>query len=317
MKRSIKMKRSVKLSMALLAGILVSSPATVVAQVEPFVYRAPLEPYRIHQLPDFMIHSRAHSDLVIQRGVFPQGVGGWHTHAGPSLAYVVQGRIMLQYFDRRRGCTETPVYGPGDVYINPPNEIHSAIVLSEEDVVEMIVRFNFPVNGPLADAADNPGCPLPAVASALEAAGSQSHHVAVTLDDFFVQQVAPFTFRGAVAPYRIQQLPDFQIQSRVWSDLVFQRLVFDPGPGGWHIHPGPSFIHVLHGEIKLQKFSEKDGCVETPVYGPGSTYFEIGNEVHRAVVVSEDPAVLLVVRFNIPIGGPITVPMDDPGCFQD
>jgi hypothetical protein len=32
------------------------------------------------------------------------------------------------------------------------------------------------------------------------------------------------------------------------------------------------------------------------------------------VVVSATPAVLLVTRFNIPAGAPITVPAADPGC---
>jgi hypothetical protein len=70
---------------------------------------------------------------------------------------------------------------------------------------------------------------------------------------------------------------------------------------------------VIQGQIKLQKFTKKDGCIETQVFGPGWAYFEIGNEVHRAVVVSEDNAVLLVVRF-LPTGEPITTPADDPGC---
>jgi quercetin dioxygenase-like cupin family protein len=126
--------------------------------------------------------------------------------------------------------------------------------------------------------------------------------------------VEPFTFRAPVDPYKIHQLPDFMIHSKARTDIVYQRSVFAPGPGMWHTHPGPSFVYVIEGEIKLDRFSPKDGCTETPVFVPGNAYFEIANEVHRAVVVSSEPAVVLVTRFNIPVGGPITVPAADPGC---
>lgn len=124
----------------------------------------------------------------------------------------------------------------------------------------------------------------------------------------------PFTFRAPMDPYRIQQLPDFTIRSKARTDIVFQRSLFAPGAGPWHTHPGPSFVYVVAGQIKLERFTKKDGCVETPVYGPGSTYFEDANEVHRAVVMSAESAVVLVTRFNIPVGAAITVPAQDPGC---
>jgi quercetin dioxygenase-like cupin family protein len=124
----------------------------------------------------------------------------------------------------------------------------------------------------------------------------------------------PFTFRASLDPYRIHQLPDFMIHSQARTDIVIQRSVFAPGPGMWHTHPGPSFVYVIEGEIKLERFNPKDGCTETPVFGPGNAYFEVPDEVHRAVVVSAQSAVVLVTRFNIPVGGLITIPADDPGC---
>jgi len=124
----------------------------------------------------------------------------------------------------------------------------------------------------------------------------------------------PFTFRAPLDPYSIHQLPNFMIHSKATTDIVIQRLVFNPGPGAWHTHPGPSFVYVIEGEIKLEHFTQKDGCMETPVRGPNEAYFEVANMVHRAVVVSAIPAVLLVTRFNIPVGGAITIPAADPGC---
>ena len=129
---------------------------------------------------------------------------------------------------------------------------------------------------------------------------------AVTLD--------PFTYRAPLDPYRLHQLPAFLMHSSSRTDVVIQRLVFAPGAGMWHTHPGPSFVYVIEGEIKLDRFTPKDGCTETPVSGPGKAYSEAANEVHRAVVVSSEPAVVLVTRFNIPVGGAITIPADDPGC---
>jgi len=123
----------------------------------------------------------------------------------------------------------------------------------------------------------------------------------------------PFTFRAPLDPYKIHQLPDFQMHSKTRTDIVIQRIVFAPGAGMWHTHPGPSFVYVIEGEIKLERSTE-DGCTETPVFRPGNAYSEVADEIHRAVVVSAEPAVVLVTRFNIPVGGAFTIPAADPGC---
>jgi hypothetical protein len=49
--------------------------------LEPFSFRAPLDPYKIHQLPDFLMHSKVRTDIVIQRSVFAPGPGMWHTQS--------------------------------------------------------------------------------------------------------------------------------------------------------------------------------------------------------------------------------------------
>jgi len=121
-----------------------------------------------------------------------------------------------------------------------------------------------------------------------------------------------------------------QAKPRMWAEVVLDVVTdeipqrarvhtnvnhWDPGAEtGRHTHPGPSYVYVIEGQIKLNQFTNQTGCVETPVSGPGQAYFEVGNQVHRAVVVSEESAVLLVVRFNIPVGGAISTPAADPGC---
>jgi quercetin dioxygenase-like cupin family protein len=129
-----------------------------------------------------------------------------------------------------------------------------------------------------------------------------------------VAPVETFTYRAPLDPYGIHQLPDFNMRSRATKDIVIQRSVFNPGPGMWHTHPGPSFIYVISGQIKLERVNKRGRCTETPVSGPGQAYFEIADQVHRAVVVSAEPAVVLVTRFNIPVGQPFTIPADDPKC---
>lgn len=136
--------------------------------------------------------------------------------------------------------------------------------------------------------------------------GAASVVAASTLD--------PFTFRAPLEPYRIHQLPDFLMHSTTSTDVVMQRLTFNPGAGMWHTHPGPSFVYVIQGEIRLDRYNRQNGCFQTPVHQPGAAYSEVADEVHRAVVVSSEPAVVLVTRFNIPIGSPITIPAADPGC---
>ena len=126
--------------------------------------------------------------------------------------------------------------------------------------------------------------------------------------------LTPFTFRASLDAYKIHQLPDFLMHSTARKDIVIQRSTFNPGAGPWHTHPGPSFIYVVEGEIKLQRVNDKQGCFDTPVYRAGEAYSEIAEEVHRAVVMSATPAVVLVTRFNIPVGAPVTIPAADPGC---
>lgn len=136
-----------------------------------------------------------------------------------------------------------------------------------------------------------------------------------TSNVFNLQQTTdPFTIRASLDPYRIHQLPDFMVHSRVQADLVIQRLVLPPGSVPWHTHPGPSFVIVEAGQITTSFYSPRTGCVESAVLGPGQAFYRAGDEIHRLTVVSAGDAVLYVARFNIPVGAAITVPANDPGC---
>ncbi|MEO8201915.1 MAG: cupin domain-containing protein [Gemmatimonadota bacterium] len=145
------------------------------------------------------------------------------------------------------------------------------------------------------------------------APAAADHMSSAITTDVSALDLTPFTFRAPLDPFRIQQ-PGFEIRSEGRKDIVIQQSLFAPGAGVWHTHPGPSFVYVLQGEIKLDRFTRKGGCTETPVYGPGNAYFEEADQVHRAVVTSVDSAVVLVTRFNIPVGAPFTIMAADPGC---
>jgi quercetin dioxygenase-like cupin family protein len=123
----------------------------------------------------------------------------------------------------------------------------------------------------------------------------------------------PFTVRAPIDPYFINQMPDFMIRSKVRTDLVIQRLVTPAGTVvNWHTHPGPSFAIVEQGQVMLTRFT-KDGCT-TAVYGPGDTFYEVADQVHMVTYLGTESAVEYKVRFNTPIGDPLSAPADDPGC---
>lgn len=173
----------------------------------------------------------------------------------------------------------------------------------------------FPMSGLLAAASAGLliACGDVASPAGPAASGSMRGGILSAPDAVLAATAEPFTVRAPLDPFKINENPGLMIHSRDATDLIIQRLTFAPGAGSWHTHPGPSFIIVASGQIKLQRYSPKSGCTETQVYGPGDGYFESSNEVHRAVIVSTESAVLHVTRI-IPQGAAITTPASDPGC---
>ena len=119
-----------------------------------------------------------------------------------------------------------------------------------------------------------------------------------------------YTFQATLDPYKVHQPPDFKVHSTAVRDIVMQRSVF-PATSVWHTHPGPSFVGVISGQVRIERFNEKTGCTLSPLFVAGDAYIEIANEVHRLVLVSSEPAVVVVTRFNIPVGQPFTIPAAD------
>jgi quercetin dioxygenase-like cupin family protein len=124
--------------------------------------------------------------------------------------------------------------------------------------------------------------------------------------------------RARLDPFRIDQMPDFLIQSKSEKEVSIEKVTISPGGHtGWHTHPGPILAIVTEGQIKHTRFTEKNGCIER-VFGPGESeqaFVEVPNQVHMARNEGDVDAVLYITRFNIPIRGEITDSSpEDPGC---
>ena len=130
------------------------------------------------------------------------------------------------------------------------------------------------------------------------------------------EELPAFVERAPLDPFFINQPSQMMIRSDARTDFVIQRVVGQPGDGRWHTHPGPSFGIVKTGEVRITRYSRKHGCVST-TYRAGQAYYEVANEVHRADVVSDVPAVEYKARFYAPVNGAFTTFIDDddaPDC---
>jgi hypothetical protein len=124
--------------------------------------------------------------------------------------------------------------------------------------------------------------------------------------------------RITLGPFRINQSPDFMIQSTNEKDVAMTKTTLaEGGHSGWHTHPGLTIVIVTEGKVRLTRFTEEDGCI-AQVFGPDELeqgFVEVANEVHIAENVGEGPAVLQAIRLNFPVGGDIIGSSpEDPGC---
>ena len=124
--------------------------------------------------------------------------------------------------------------------------------------------------------------------------------------------------QATLDPFRINQPPDFMIDSESETEVAIQKVTITPGGHtGWHTHPGPILAIVTEGQINHTRFTKKDGCIER-VFGPGESeqaFVEVPNQVHMARNKGDVDAVLYIARLNIPVGGEITDSSPkNPGC---
>ncbi|HEX6049595.1 MAG TPA: hypothetical protein VFZ21_10005 [Gemmatimonadaceae bacterium] len=121
----------------------------------------------------------------------------------------------------------------------------------------------------------------------------------------------PIDRRATLDPFFLNQMPELMFRSNIPLELIVQRLVVAPTPGGWHTHTGPSFSIVDAGTVILHRYSKKHGCVST-TYTKGDTYVEEAGEIHRAEVPEPATAVEYKVRFYTQPGAPLSESVDNP-----
>lgn len=81
----------------------------------------------------------------------------------------------------------------------------------------------------------------------------------------------------------------------------------------WHTHPGPVIVNMVEGTLTLVNASD---CVERP-YGPGTAFVDPGHgNVHTAFNGTANPIVFYATFFEVPEGGPFTIPVDPPADCQ-
>ena len=131
-----------------------------------------------------------------------------------------------------------------------------------------------------------------------------------------IPELPAFTERAPLDPFFINQPSEMMIRSDARTDFVIQRVVSDPGAGRWHTHPGPSFGIVKQGTVMITRWSKKTGCVSA-TYTAGQAYYEVADEIHRATVAGDVPAVEYKARFYAPVNGAFTsfpADADVPDC---
>jgi len=124
--------------------------------------------------------------------------------------------------------------------------------------------------------------------------------------------------RATLDPFRINQPPDFLIQSKSEKDVTVEKVTIPPGGhSGWHTHPGPAFVIVTEGQVQVTFFTKEEGCIKR-VFGPDEpeqAFFEAPHQVHIGRNEGDVDAVIYVTRFNIPIEGEVTDSSPkNPGC---
>lgn len=108
------------------------------------------------------------------------------------------------------------------------------------------------------------------------------------------------------------QLADtFEIRSEVPTVVTFQRVTIEPGgKTGWHTHPGNLLVVVAAGELT---HTGADTCADH-VYRSGEAFIESGGaNVHEGRNLGMEP-VILYVAYVTPLGRPMRLEADDPGC---
>lgn len=111
------------------------------ATLGPFVIMRPSVPDPLSaDITDITMH-KATMDV--------DGNSGWHIHPGLTFGTVAQGQVEFTRFTKD-GCVKQ-VFGPGEGFVEPVNEVHIARNVGDEPLVIYLTRINIPVGGATTD----------------------------------------------------------------------------------------------------------------------------------------------------------------------
>jgi quercetin dioxygenase-like cupin family protein len=120
--------------------------------------RATLGPFRIVLEPEPDPLSADTTDVTMHKvSMDVGGNSGWHVHPGPTFGVVTQGEVEFTRLTKE-GCVKQ-VFGPGEGFLEPANEVHIARNAGEEPLVIYLTRLNIPVGGATTDSSpEEPNC---------------------------------------------------------------------------------------------------------------------------------------------------------------
>jgi quercetin dioxygenase-like cupin family protein len=120
--------------------------------------RATLGPFRIIQESEPDPLSADTTDVTMHKVTMDvDGNSGWHIHPGLTFGIIAQGQVEFTRITKG-GCVEQ-VFGPGEGFVEPVNEVHIARNVGDEPLVMYLTRLNIPVGGATTDSSpEEPDC---------------------------------------------------------------------------------------------------------------------------------------------------------------
>jgi len=127
--------------------------------------------------------------------------------------------------------------------------------------------------------------------------------------------VAPLNLHAHTTPGDPYAAPGadwgFDLQTRGTTDGYVVDNVLLPGEStGWHSHPGPSLIFVIHGTVT--NFTSEDPSCTGTAYGAGSSFVDAGGkDSHTLKNLGSETAETIAVQL-LPHNAPRKTPADVP-----
>jgi quercetin dioxygenase-like cupin family protein len=120
--------------------------------------RATLGPFRIIQESEPDPLSTDTTDVTMHKVTMDvDGNSGWHIHPGLTFGIIAQGQVEFTRLTKE-GCAKQ-VFGPGEGFVEPVNEVHIARNVGDEPLVMYLTRLNIPVGGATTDSSpEEPTC---------------------------------------------------------------------------------------------------------------------------------------------------------------